>query len=97
MLNALNCAPTTCTCGRRMGKPQYGYPWVTHSKVLGEVQSHESRRITRDKVWFVPCKCGLRHLWSYPSQYVARSLDPLFDSKTVTTRSKGVKGHANKV
>jgi hypothetical protein len=90
--DALSEAPTQCTCGRRMGKPQYGYPWTTHSKVLGEVEAYEARRITRGKVWFVPCKCGLRHIWTHPQQYVARSLDPLFDRRTVTTRSHGVKG-----
>lgn len=91
MKDATTCAPHTCTCGRRLGKPQFGWPWTKPSAVLGQWPHPDCTRVLHHqtaKVWFVPCQCGLRHIWSYPERYLARSIDPLFDSKTDTTRAK---------
>lgn len=90
MLNANNCAPRQCLCGRRLHKPEYGWPWVKHSPVLGEWLDYSAP--VKDKVWFVPCKCGLRHIWTHPGRYIARANLPLFDCKVETTRYPGRKG-----
>jgi hypothetical protein len=29
MRSALECAPKTCKCGRKLPRPEYGYPYVT--------------------------------------------------------------------
>lgn len=80
--------PKKCTCGLKLTKPIYDYPW-----------KHEQNAPVQEEVWHIVCNCGLRHIWSSSQKYngvwKVRSINPLFDTQEITLKYlEGIKYYA---
>lgn len=87
MRDAHSSAPKKCECGRKLLKPQYGFPWSRPLlPSMPDIKISEANVPITTKVWFIPCICGIRHVWSYPNVWLVRSNLSLFDSKRVISK-----------
>ena len=87
MVDAHNSAPKKCKCKRRLGKPQYGYPWSRPLlPSMPDVRISQVNVPITSKVWFIPCVCGVTHIWSFPHNWIMRSNFPLFDTRELSTQ-----------
>ena len=94
--NAENSAPKKCKCGRKLGKPQYGFPWSRPLlPSMPDVLISEYKAPITTKVWFIPCECGIRHVWSAPRNWIMRSNLPLFDTKEFSNEKDNLKWQSN--
>jgi hypothetical protein len=88
LTSARECAPKRCTCGAKLGRPSYGYPWLNAKETtyFGYEWCAFDAPI-KEKVWHIKCTCGLRHIWSFHQSsngcWKVRSDLPLFDSHQI--------------
>jgi len=89
MRSAVECAPKKCSCGRKLGKPTYGYPWAhIDTTTRFKFERVDYGAPIREKVWYIKCDCHLRHVWSFHRVsngcWKIRSDLPLLDTQAVT-------------
>ena len=87
MRDATQCAPKSCQCGRRLGKPVHGYPEIEPKKIAGLEWPTQWARTFRGKIWHMPCQCKRVYVWAFHTKsngcWMVRSPLPLMDTKEI--------------